>query len=688
MATTNPQSRRWITLAAGLVLFLTALLARVTDLGAFSWPDELTWLERSSAFVTALERGDLAGTYQSDHPGVVPMWGFGTALYLRARLTGDRTPLDALAAQNYEGDVPAQLATAALFTVICTSLTVVVAYWLLIPLMGRLGATLAGFLIALDPFYLSHSRIVHVDGLLTSFMLLATLSFLLYLRHPERRRYLFLSGIMGGLSLLTKTPAFFLLPLVGLALGGQWLLGRLGRISRSSVARLALVLLIWLATVWGTFLALWPAAWTRPLYYTYRLFRASNWGVTVSHGFNFFLGRPIDDPGFAFYWVVFPFRLSPLVMILLPVGMVLMIVAWRRREDIRLPFVGLSFVFFFMVMVSLAAKKGDRYLLPVFPVADVVAAWTLVALWQVLRLDRRATRSKYAVLTAIVLLPSLLWLPLRPYYGAYFNPLMGGGPTAVHTFAFGQGEGLDLAARYLNEKPNGRELQVVTFYPAQFRYRFEGMATSLRRGDWDRTWLFADYVVFYVSQVQRQLPTAELVSFFSTQEPEYVVRLGGVDFVPIYRTPILLSGQAPVVERRLEGSRLGDGLGLVGYALSGDRLRPDEDLYATLYWQALIQQGLDYEFRVELIDAAGRSVWQQEGQPFEGHFPTSWWPPGRTMYDRYRVVLPGDLAPGQYRLVVGASAPDDGQELAPQGPVYEQRPGSLLVAEIQVQRAP
>ena len=378
-------SKRWLAPAIGFILLATALLIRAPGLGSFSWPDELTWLERSAGFVTALERGNLAGTYLSDHPGVVPMWGFGTALYVRARLTGDRAPLDALANGEYQGDVPAQLATAAWFTVICTSLAVVAAYWLLIPLVGRRGATLAGLLISLDPFYLSHSRIVHVDGILASLMLLATLSFLVYLKQPGRRRYLLLSGVMGGLALLTKTPALFLIPLVVLTLGAQWLLGRLDRVRRRKAGRLALVFFAWLATVWATFVLLWPAAWLRPLYHTYRLFRASGWGGTVSHGSNFFLGQPVADPGFAFYWVVLPFRLSPLVMILLPVSLALLILAWRRREDVNLPFVGLAFVFFFTVMVSLAAKKGDRYLLPVFPVADVVAAWTLMALWNKVR---------------------------------------------------------------------------------------------------------------------------------------------------------------------------------------------------------------------------------------------------------------------------------------------------------------
>jgi hypothetical protein len=617
------------------------------------------------------------------------MWGFGAALYLRAQLTGDREPLEALAGESYDDDVPTQLATAALWTVICTSLAVVAAYGLLIPLLGRFGAALAGLLLALDPFYLSHSRIVHVDGMLASFMLLAVLSLLVYLKDPRRHGYLFLAGILSGLALLTKTPSLFLIPMVALVLGVQWLLGRSGRLPHLGAGRLLLTFVTWLATSWAVFLLLWPAAWLQPIYYTYRLFRASRWGVVVSHGSNFFLGRAVEDPGLAFYWVVFPFRLSPLVTILLLLSPVLLFWAWRRRKDARLPLMALSYVFFFILMMSLAAKKGDRYLLPAYPMADVLAAWALVTLWQRVRHRvRLGPRASYAALVALVLFPSFLWLRLAPYYGAYFNPLLGGGAVAQKVFAFGQGEGLDLAAQYLNEKPNSADLVAVSFYPAQFRYRFEGAATSLRRGDWDKTWLFADYVVFYISQVQRQLPTPELVEFFEAQQPEYVVRLGGADFASVYASPQLLSGRPPAVEASVGDAWFGDGLGLIGYALSADHVQAGDEVYATLYWQPLVQLGHDYEIWLQWMDPTGEAVWQQLGPPFEGRLPTSWWLPGRTMYDRYRIVLPENAVAGRHTLVVRAVAAEGEGAVDAHGPIYDDQPDTLAVAEVWVDPAP
>lgn len=694
---------RWATPVIGLVLLILALVPRGVALGSFSWPDELTWLERSSAFMIALEHGDLAGTYLADHPGVVPMWGFGTALAVRALVTGDRAPLDALAAvarqsdtppEAYPADIPALLATAALFTVILTALAVVAAYALCLPLLGRTGAAMAGLLLALDPFFLTQSRVVHVDAILTSFMLLSALSLLVYLRQRERRRYLLLSGLMAGLAMLTKTPSLFLVPFAALVLGTWWL----GRRTLRDLAAAAGALGLWLAIMVATFVLLWPAAWQRPLFFLWRLYRASRWGTLVSHGSNFFLGQPVDDPGPLFYGVVLPFRLSPLVMVLLVVAVVLLAAAlWRRRRlpvgsDVALA--GLAFILFFTIMVSLAAKKGDRYLLPVYPLADVAAAWALLSL---LRLplparERRLPSEGVRVIAAValILLTSVLWLRLAPYYGAYFNPLVGGGPVAARTFSFGQGEGLDLAARYLNDQENSQDLLAVTFYPQQFRYYFQGNVTSLRRGDWDKTWLFADYVVFYVSQVQRDLPTAGLVDFFSAQRPEYTARLGGVDFARVYRSPVLLSGRPPAVERRLGEGDLGAGLGeafkLSGYAFGAAPARPGQDLDVTLYWQATQPPGADFDLELEMVNGEGQMVWSQAGAPFEGHFPTSWWRLGHTMLDRYRIALPADLAPGDYWLLVRARQPGAAQPLVPHGALDARWPESLAIGPIVLER--
>jgi hypothetical protein len=655
--------RRVLTWLVALLLFVIAFATRDVRLGSFSWPDEVTWTARSVAFYAGLARGDLMATHQADHPGVVPMWGYGGFLSLRALLRGNLPELYTMTTERALQDVPSMLATEALWTVLITSLAVVGVYLLLRRVLDPSVSFLAALLVALDPFFLVHSRVVHMDAILTSFMTLSALALAVYLVHPGRKRYLLLSAGMGGLAFATKSPALALVPLMagGLALPvifGDARHARGDGAGRDLGQRLAWAagsLLIWLGLGWAVFLAVWPAAWLDPLHLTALVVLGSRWGVVATPEFNYFLGQVTEAPGPLFYLVVGPLRMTPLTLLLFPVGGLLFLGdlrrAWRRGISARLVVlaVALALVIGYGAGMSLSARKGDRYLVPIYPLLDVLAALALAAIldW----VGRRwrplvGQGSRLLAAVALVLLVALLWLPLAPYYGAYFNPLLGGGKTAVWAFPFGQGEGLDLAAAYLNQKEGAESLRAVSFYPEEFQLYFDGGAGSLRRGEWNKTWLYSDYVVFYVSQVQRELPDAELVHLFEGRQPEYTARIGGVDFAWVYRPPLLLSGATPVVSSQVRAV-FGDRIGLIGYDLGRADLLPGGAWDLTLRWQAQRPPGADYLVGLRLVDPAGNVAWQTEWHPFDDYYPTSWWPAGRTEYDRQTLALPGSLRPGQ-----------------------------------------
>jgi len=566
------------------LLFAVAFLARNVRLGSFSWPDEVTWTARSVAFYAGLAQGDLTATHQADHPGVVPMWGYGGLLSLRALLDGNLPELYTMTTERKLVDIPALLATEALWTVLLTSLTVVGVYLLLKRILDWRVSFLAGLLVALDPFYLVHSRVVHLDAILTSFMTLSTLALAVYLVYPGRKRYLVLSAVLAGLALATKSPALVLVPLVAGGLGLRVILRRdaptgwAGGPGGQRLVWAGLSLLVWLGLSWLTFLAVWPAAWLDPLHLTALVILGSRWGVVASHQFNYFMGQVMPTPGPLFYLVVGPLRMTPLTLIFFPVSLVLVVRdlrrAWREGMSARLAVltVALALVIGYGAGMSLSAKKGDRYLAPIFPMLDVLAALGVMALldWEGKRWRPLAGAGRQlAIALCLVLLVSLFWLPLAPYYSAYFNPLLGGGKTAVWAFPFGQGEGLDQVADYLNGKENAPALRVASFYPEELQAYFVGDAISLRRGEWHKTWLFSDYVVFYISQVQRELPGPDLVDFFKDREPEYVARIGGVDFARGHARPHRLrSGPVRTVGRR----DVGPDPALAGPATVGEQL--------------------------------------------------------------------------------------------------------------------
>jgi hypothetical protein len=72
-----------------------------------------------------------------------------------------------------------------------------------------------------------------------------------------------------------------------------------------------------------------------------------------------------------------------------------------------------------------------------------------------------------------------------------------------------------------------------------------------------------------------------------------------------------------------------------------------------LDWEALGPADQDYSVFVHLADASGRVVAQTDGYPRGGERPSSTWAAGETIVDLRRIVLPPDLPPGEYHLVVG-----------------------------------
>lgn len=107
----------------------------------------------------------------------------------------------------------------------------------------------------------------------------------------------------------------------------------------------------------------------------------------------------------------------------------------------------------------------------------------------------------------------------------------------------------------------------------------------------------------------------------------------------------------------------GDQVQLVRYELSGSGLLPGSDLKVTLYWQALRPVSEEYTVFVHLRGQDGSLVSQDDYPPLKNLYPTYYWSEGQTVPDPRTLSIPGDLAPGWYRLEVGLYRSDDDQRL-------------------------
>lgn len=527
----------------GLV-FVMALGARLLAHDVVITADEDNWMRRAGGFTYGLLNGQFGRTYQNGHPGVTTMWvamltlGPQRMVQYADRVHNQR--LVGRVAGFWDALVDARPGFA-LTTALLVTLIAALAW----RLFGGLAGGLAGLLLALEPFYLAISQLVHMDALLSGCMVASVLAALVRWTGGGGRWWLVGSGVLGGLAILSKVPAVYLLPCVpglGLLL---MLAPRQGRRSvsiRAALVRLVMDAALWLAIVAATFVAAWPAVWVLgPGEVIGRVldFTRETGGQPHEQG-TFFWGVQTADPGPFFYPVALAYRLSPLAV----VGLALLALTWRRLATAyRLPALALlAYALGFLLMMTLGAKKLDRYVLPMLPSLVVLAAVGLAGAYGWLR-DRMSVAPRVPGVppapwraTAFALVIVLAAWPAAstyPYFLSYYSPLLGGGTSAQRTVMVGNGEGLDQVAAWLNSQPDAENLWVVSHSFDILQALLVGSGEPLR----DRVPSNADYLVLYRFQIQIGHSPRVLEEYLTRQSPVHSVWINGIEYARIYRGP-------------------------------------------------------------------------------------------------------------------------------------------------------
>lgn len=648
-----------------LVLFLAAFVPRAV----YPVSRPLQWYDRSFRFIDAVLHGRWADTLVSEHPGVTPMWLIGLAQHgyyavLRALGQAPPHPLD-VAGRAFQVEVAISILPLAAGL----ALGVLLIWWLLKNLFGERVAWAGAGLAALDPFHIAISKVVHVDALLSVLMILSALALLYHLKRDEgddqrwsfwsRYRSLLASGALAGLAFLTKSPAYFLVPFLGLSL--LMVRGRRARLWRGYVVPV----LLWAGAAAVTYVSLWPAMWVQPVQTL-----ATVVGGIFKHTGRahpqplYYLGElTTEDPGPGFYGLTLLVKTTVLSLPLCLVGLFSpLTAAWRRQRR----WLGLliAYLVFFFVQMSLGAKKAPRYLLPAFPALDIIAAVGLVTLLRYLASRRPRVSSATFIGAALAVQAALVW-PYHPYYITHASLLVGGPAGAQHILmATPEGEGLDLVARFLNRLPEARQLRVGVQLPAReaFRQYFVGQVADTRESD-------LDYLVFadvYVKRHMAEDQWGEQWEKYRYRRPEYTAYLHGLPYAWLYRVsegPQPADVALPVC--------LGEHMRLLGYTLlrnstplDGRVVHPGESLQLTLHWAATGTPTEDYSVFVHMLGPGGALVTQQDNPPLRGTYPTYLWQAGDRVEDPYELEVPLQAAAGEYTLVAGVYDWRTGERLA------------------------
>jgi hypothetical protein len=139
-------------------------------------------------------------------------------------------------------------------------------------------------------------------------------------------------------------------------------------------------------------------------------------------------------------------------------------------------------------------------------------------------------------------------------------------------------------------------------------------------------------------------------------------QLGELSFGQI-RLPLYRITQRPLkaidVVATPVGARFGADLELTA-AWSRREVVAGDLFHLALIWRPAGQLPSDDKVFVHIVDAGGRVVFQRDKLPLNDLKPMTRWVAGETLRDPYTALVPAELAPGAYRVLVGVYDPVTG----------------------------
>lgn len=501
-----------IDIILALLVFVVAVIPRVANLGVFLTADEKNWIGRSYEFVRAFKDVRLNDMLQTTHPGVTALWLIGVSVTLKMFISHIPFSFQTLPSFIYAAQLPIALVNSLAVPVIYLFLRVLhpPKQWGWI--QQRAIPLLAAAFIALDPFLIGYSRVAHVDALLGSFLFLAVLATIIYVQQGYSRKWLVASAVLSALAILTKAPAVFMIPFFWLSV---YVWGEI--LSRQLFLARLRDFIIWLSVVGILFVVIWPVFI----------------GVPDLKGNVHLLQRDLSAAAVTPHDMTEDYTLNPwhypaaLITRTTPIALALALFSIGYLLFRRTPreiWLLVGYIFSFTLMMTLGAKKGDRYILPVFFAIDVVAAWGLIEIMNWFKAKRLAVYAMFLMPIAYLI---FVVASYHPYEIAYANPLF---PDNLSQ-ELGWGEGLDQVGQWLNEHdPNAR---VAAWYNQELGAYTTAVVLPIGAHEEQAV----KYVVLYRNMFGRapDHPANDYIDeYYKKREPVFVAYVHGKPFAWVY----------------------------------------------------------------------------------------------------------------------------------------------------------
>lgn len=523
--------------------------------------DEPRWIARGANFYYAVTHGEFEKTIFEYHPGVTNMWIVGTAMHIyfpeyRGLGQGYFDPLKMQFEEfmrEHGREALDVVRVSRLIHAAILAFLIVVTFLLLCKLVDPNAAFLSSALVAVAPFYLGHSRLMNLEGMLSLFVLISFLGMQVYLNKERKLIYLLISAISFSLAQLTKSSSLVLLGLIGLMLFIE-LFKQAEKTFSKKVYGVIKTFIIWAGVAVLTYFILWPGMWVAPremlseVYgnaFSYAL-QGARLDVTEELGpENFELVS--DESGIWHFVKNWAASSTPITWIGLFFAMFFLFI--KNKEDVLNSKKSIWFYVailggLFILMFGLAqGRDSQHYILSSYVAFDVIAGigWGSALLWAGSRWKWVASAyGSVAVMVGVILAQIGFGLPYAPYYFTYKNPL------ASEPATYAYGEGYSEAADYLAQKPNAKELRAYVYNGmGTFSYFFPGETLVFKRvylldesfeqiADEIRS---SDYLVLYPIARKKQPETEKILGVLKDVTPEKTILINGLDYLYIYHVP-------------------------------------------------------------------------------------------------------------------------------------------------------
>jgi 4-amino-4-deoxy-L-arabinose transferase-like glycosyltransferase len=542
-----------------LIIFGALLvIPRVISIDRFATVDEPYWLTAGSDFYFALGQRAFANTVYDYHPAVTTMWiialgmliyfpqyrGFGQGYFDVYKDSLERFLLA-------HGHTPLGLLTVSrVIQSVVIVFLLLVTFWFLRRTLGNKIAIAGTLLISFDPFFLGHSRLLNHEGLMSLFVMISLLAALMHLFRERKWIYLLISGAAAGFAQLTKSSSIVLPPLIGLLFLVEIFIHHEASWRKRMLKALA-ELIAWFAMLGIVYFVFWPGMWVAPGEMLYQVF-----GNAFSYAFEgarlSVTGsvQPADfQPHFSdinSFFISILWRTTPIVWIGALLGLASLL---KQKWEQRIVFLSIFLIgFLFILLFGIASGRNSaHYVLTAYVSLDIIAAigWVYVLEWLSKLVPEGGRRILPGLLISIIVIAQAgSGLPFFPYYYTYYNPIMKAWQPGSENPNFGYGEVLELAARYLAQKPGAAASTVIAFYGrGPFSFFYPGKTEQLKP-------VYADaenvpqliqilheskyIVLYYELEKDRNIP-ANVLRALGGVTPEHVIWLNGVEYIRIYR---------------------------------------------------------------------------------------------------------------------------------------------------------